>query len=151
MSQILPLMLFLSEKELFSWTYPLKKTPRWTKILTSPVWNKILKIWDTFWTHTNRSTMQQKLFQFFYHKKLKLLEITSKGTKEPLPKLKKYVDIENICSSCTAVQMVVFAKMCIYCRTTTQIFSLWRQHNTLIVQKGGIGKNNINFNTEIKT
>ena len=38
---------FSSEKELFSWTYLLKKTPRRTKILISPVWNKILKIWDT--------------------------------------------------------------------------------------------------------
>ena len=35
-----------SEKKFFNWTYLLKKTPRWTKILISPVWNKILKIWD---------------------------------------------------------------------------------------------------------
>ena len=33
--------------EFFSWTYLLKKTPRRTKLLTSPVWNKILKLWDT--------------------------------------------------------------------------------------------------------
>ena len=38
---------FLSEKDLFSWTYLLKKTPRRTKILISLVWNKILKIWNT--------------------------------------------------------------------------------------------------------
>ena len=24
------------------------------------VWNKILKIWDTFWAHTNRTATQQK-------------------------------------------------------------------------------------------
>ena len=46
MSQISPLMFFSSEKEIFSRTYLLKKTPRRTKILISPVWNKILKIWD---------------------------------------------------------------------------------------------------------
>ena len=45
-SQIPPLF-FSAEKELFSCIYLLKKTPRRTKILISPVWNKILKIWDT--------------------------------------------------------------------------------------------------------
>ena len=45
MSQISPLF-FSPEKELFSWCL-LKKTPRRTKILITPVWNKILKIWDT--------------------------------------------------------------------------------------------------------
>ena len=47
MSQISLFMFFLSEKELLSWTYPLKKTPRMTKTI-SPVWNNILKIRDTF-------------------------------------------------------------------------------------------------------
>ena len=47
MSQISPLMSFSSKKEFFSWTYLLKKTPWRTKILISPVWNKILKVWDT--------------------------------------------------------------------------------------------------------
>ena len=47
MSQISPLMFFSSEKELFSGTYLLKKTQRRTKVLISPVWNRILKIWDT--------------------------------------------------------------------------------------------------------
>ena len=40
-------MFFSSEKEPFSWTYLLKKTPRRTKVLTSPVWNEILKFRDT--------------------------------------------------------------------------------------------------------
>ena len=39
-------MFFSSEKELFSWEYLLKKTPRGTKLLISPFWNKILKIWE---------------------------------------------------------------------------------------------------------
>ena len=46
-SQILQLMLLLSEKVVFSWTYLLEKTPRTTKILISLVWSKILKIWYT--------------------------------------------------------------------------------------------------------
>ena len=67
MSQISPLIFFSSENELFSWIYLLKKKSRRTKILISPGWNKILKIWGhTFWAHTNRSTMQQKLFQHFF-------------------------------------------------------------------------------------
>ena len=46
MPQISPLMFFSSEKELFSWTYLLNKTPWRTKILISRTWNRILKIWD---------------------------------------------------------------------------------------------------------
>ena len=47
MSQISTLMFFfVRKKELFSSTYLLQKTPRRTKILISPAWNKILKIWD---------------------------------------------------------------------------------------------------------
>ena len=45
-SQIPPLMFFSAEKELYSRTYPLKKTRRRIKLFISPVRNKILKIWD---------------------------------------------------------------------------------------------------------
>ena len=38
---------FSEEKELFSGTYLLKRTPWGTKILMLPVWSKILKIRDT--------------------------------------------------------------------------------------------------------
>ena len=44
---------FLSEKEIFNWTYLLKKTPQRTKILISPVWNKVLKIWGTLFELMN--------------------------------------------------------------------------------------------------
>ena len=37
---------FLSEKEIFSEICLPKKTPRKTKLSVSPVWNRILKIWD---------------------------------------------------------------------------------------------------------
>ena len=53
MSQNSTLMLFLSGKQLFIWTYLLKKRPGRTKILISPVSNKILKIWDAFWVQIN--------------------------------------------------------------------------------------------------
>ena len=55
-------MFFSSEKELFSQTYLPKKTPRRAKII-SPVWNKLLKIWDSFWAHKYGNTMQQKWVQ----------------------------------------------------------------------------------------
>ena len=46
--------------------------------------------------HTNRSTMQQKLYPiFFYHKKLELLEITENKLQKPRPKLKKYLCLRS--------------------------------------------------------
>ena len=47
------MMVFSLKKELFSWTYLLKKTQRKTKILISPVWNKILKFWETLFELIN--------------------------------------------------------------------------------------------------
>ena len=62
------------------------------KIIISPVSNKILKIWDTFWAHTNISTMQQKLFQKFLPQKVVAFgNNTEKEPQMPRPKLKKYV------------------------------------------------------------
>ena len=43
---------FFVRKGDFSWTYLLGKTPRRAKILIFSVWNKILKIWNTFWANT---------------------------------------------------------------------------------------------------
>ena len=90
MSQISP-PVFSSEKELFSWTYLLKKTPRRTKILISSILEKIFKNPRlTFWAHTNRSTMQQKLFQFFLTTKCRSLwKKHIKGTAKPTPKIEK--------------------------------------------------------------
>ena len=48
-------MFFSSEKELFSLTDLLKKTPWLTKIHIFPVQNKTLKIWET----------SKKIFKFF--------------------------------------------------------------------------------------
>ena len=44
--------IFFVRKGDFSWTYLLDKTPRTAKILISSVWNKILKIWNTFLANT---------------------------------------------------------------------------------------------------
>ena len=130
MSQISLLMLFWSEKELFSWTYLLKKTPQWTKILISPVWNKILKIWDAFWAHTNRSTTPKKYFNFFYHKKLELLEIIGKRiSKNHVKNWKKSIwysyRVYLLCPQFSASGS--FLQKCInFVEQQLKLFSLWR-------------------------
>ena len=115
MYQILPLMFFSSEKELFSWTYLLKNAPRRTKILISQVWNKILKIWDTRFEPIQIEVQCSKnYFKISHHKKLELLELTEKEPQKPRSKLKKYVYYiftENICSACSLMQVVVFSKI----------------------------------------
>ena len=62
MSQILPLMLSSSVKELFSWTYLLKKTPQRRKILISLDWNKILKIFQLIQIEVQCSKNYFKIF-----------------------------------------------------------------------------------------
>ena len=85
MSQISPLMFFLSENEIFSWTHILKMIPQRTKILISPVGNKILNIWDTLFNlvqmliFQNRFTTRSWSF-WKYHRKR-----TAKAT----PKIEK--------------------------------------------------------------
>ena len=71
----------------------------------------------TFSAYTNRSTMQQKLFQNFLPQKAWIFgnKIENK-LQNPCPKLKKYVyDIftKNICSTCSPTQVVVFSQKCI--------------------------------------
>ena len=69
--------IFFSGKELFSWTYLSKKTPRRTKILIFPVWNKILKIWSTLFEIIQIEVQHSKMyFKIFYDMKLGFLEIT---------------------------------------------------------------------------
>ena len=93
MSQISPLMFFSSEKELFSSTYLLKKTPRGTKILISPIWNKIKKS-ETYFL----SSYKQKYNAAKIISKSLLPEETGafgnnieKEAQKPQQKLKKYV------------------------------------------------------------
>ena len=58
-------------------------------MLISPVWNKILKIWDTFFELIKKSTMQQKLFQFFLPQEAGAFGINiEKEPQKPRPQLK---------------------------------------------------------------
>ena len=83
--------------------------------------NKIINIFSfkldfkdlrhTFWSHTNRSTIQQKLFQFIL-----LQEAGASGNniekepQRPMPKIEKDKYTGNIFSTCNAIQVVVFCK-----------------------------------------
>ena len=116
MSQISPLF-FSPEKELFSWCL-LKKTPRRTKILITPVWNKILKIWDTLFELIQIDVQCSK----YYFKIFLPQEAGAFGNnieKEPQklrPNLKKfvyYIFLENTYSACSPMQVIVFLQKCI--------------------------------------
>ena len=127
-------MFFSSEKELFSWTYLLRKTPRRTKILISPVWNKVLKIWGTFWADKYRRYITAKISSIFvYNKKLDLVEtIKEKKRKNHAQNWKiciLYIYWEYLLS----LQFNASGSFCknVLCRTRIHSFSLWRQHNTL--------------------
>ena len=55
-------------------------------------------------------------FNFFSHKKLELLEITEKEPQKPRPILKKYIYYiftQNVWSTCSPMQVVVFLQTCI--------------------------------------
>ena len=89
MCQISPVMVFSSEKELFSWTYLRKKTPRRTKILISLVWNKILKIWDILFELINIEVKFRKnLFKIFLQQEGGAFENNiGREPQKPRPKL----------------------------------------------------------------
>ena len=111
MSQISPLMFFSSEKELFSWTYLLKKTPRRTKILISPVWNKILKIWDTLFEFMQIEVKYVKnYFKIFLPQEAGAFGNNMvKESQKPRQRLKKYVYYiftENICSAWSLIYCI---------------------------------------------
>ena len=91
MSQISPLTIFWSKKELFSWRYLLKKTPRRTKILISPVWNMILKIWDTLFELIQIEVeCSQNYLNFFSPQEAGAFKNNIEKTpQKPRPKLKK--------------------------------------------------------------
>ena len=115
MSQISPLMFSSSKKELFSWTYLLKKTPRRTKILISPVWNKILKIWDT---HLELIQIEVQCSKNYF--KIYLPQEAGafgnnikKEPQKPRPNFKKYfyyIFTHNICYPCNPMRVVVFSQ-----------------------------------------
>ena len=95
MSRISPLMFFSSEKELFGWTYLLKQTQRryqryHKNISISSLKRDFKNPRHAFWAHTNRSTMQQKLFKNFLLQEVGASRNNiEKELQKPLPKLKK--------------------------------------------------------------
>ena len=93
MSQISPLMFFPWEKELLSWMCILKKTPQRTEILISPVWNKILKIWDTFFELIQIEVQCSKnYFKMFLPQEAGAFRNNiEKELQHPRPKLNKYI------------------------------------------------------------
>ena len=128
---ISPLMYFLSDKEPFIWTYLLKKTPRRTKVLISPVWNKIFKIWDILFQLIQTEVQCSK----YYFKIFLLQEARGFGNdiekepQKPRPKLKKilyYIITENICSACNLNASGSFLQKYINFVEHRLKFSLWR-------------------------
>ena len=112
---ISPLMFFSSEKELFTCTFLLKKTPQRIKILLYPVWNKILKIWDILFEIIQIEVQCSKnYFNFFLPEEPGALESNTKNQpQKPRSKLNKYVYyifLEKICTVCSPVQVVVLCK-----------------------------------------
>ena len=84
---------FASEKELLSWTYLLKKTPRRTKRLISPFWNSILKIWGTLFKLIQLEIKCSKsYFKYFLEKHRKrTAEVTPKIEKKKLNIYREYL------------------------------------------------------------
>ena len=109
------LLFFSLEKELFSWTYLLKKAPQRTKILISPVWNKTLKIWDIAFELIQIEVQCSKnCFKIFLPQEAGAFGNNIEEEPQKLgPKFKKYVHYmftENIFSTCNPMQVVGFCK-----------------------------------------
>ena len=123
--QLLPVMEFsfdiLSHQFLIAFllkclTYLLKKTTQRTKII-STVWNKVLKIWDTFFELTQKKYNTAEISSNFFYHKLELLEITWKRTSKAMPKIEKNMHILYIYWECLLCQQSnasgIFLQLCI--------------------------------------
>ena len=110
---------FSSEKELFSWIFLLQKTSRRTKILISPVWNKILKNWDTLFEVVNIIGVQciKNYIKFcFTTRSWSFWTEHRKGTAKVTSGIENFlynIFTENICSARSRMQVVVFCKRCV--------------------------------------
>ena len=130
MFQISPLF-FSPKKELFSWIYLLKKTPRKTKILIYPVWKSVWKIWDRIFELIQIEVQcSRTYFKVFFPQEAGAFQNNiEKEPQKPHPKFKKYVHhifAENICSACSPMQVAVFCKNVLTLEKTNQIFWLWK-------------------------
>ena len=109
---------FQWKRNFFGWTYLLKKKPRRAKILISPVWNKILNIWDTLFEFIQTEVQCSKNYfkKFLPQEAGAFGNNVEKEPQKPCPKLKRYVYYiftENICSACNPMQVVIFLQKCI--------------------------------------
>ena len=91
-------------------------TPRRIKILVSPVWNKILKIWDTLSELIQKEVQcRENHFKKFLPQEAGAFgNNVEKEPQKPHPKSKKsvyYIFTENNCSARNPMQVVVFCKM----------------------------------------
>ena len=129
MFQISPLF-FSPKKELFSWIYLLKKTPRKTKILIYPVWKSVWKIWDRIFELIQIEVQCRTYFKVFFPQEAGAFQNDiEKEPQKPHLKFKKYVHYifaENICSACSPMQVAVFFKNVLTLEKTNQIFWLWK-------------------------
>ena len=112
------LMFCSSKKDLFSWAYLLKKTPRRTIIFISPVWNKILKIWGIVFELIQIGGQCRKnyLKNILPQEDGAFGNNIEKEPQKPRPKLKNYVYYiftKNICFACSTVQLAVSLQKCI--------------------------------------
>ena len=123
---------FSSEKELFSWIFLLQKTSRRTKILISPVWNKILKNWDTLFEVVNIIGVQciKNYIKFcFTTRSWSFWTEHRKGTAKVTSGIENFLYILYIyweyllCPQSNASGSFL-QKVYWFCRTATQIFSL---------------------------
>ena len=118
----------MSERKLFSWTYLLKNKPRRTKILISPIWNKTLKVWDTLFELIQIEAQCNKNYFkcFLITRSNKEKEQQRKGTAKATSKYEKYVYYiftENVCATCSPIQVSVFLQKCIKFREKQLKFS----------------------------
>ena len=84
---------FFVRKRAFWLSMSTKKTPRRTKILISSVWNKILKIWETFFELIQIEVQCSKnYFKFFFpHKARASGNDIEKEPQKPRRQLKEHV------------------------------------------------------------
>ena len=105
---------FFCQKGAF-WLNISTKKDTWIKILIIPVLNKILKNWDTLFELIQIELQCSKNhFRFFLSQENgPSANNIEKEPQKPRPKLEKYIYqifIDNICSACNQMQVVVFYK-----------------------------------------
>ena len=97
-------------------------------LLISPIWNKTLKVWDTLFELIQiEAQCSKNYFKFFLTtRSYSFWKQQRKGTAKATSKYEKYVYYiftENICSTCSPIQVSVFLQKCINFREKQLKFS----------------------------